>query len=129
MEENKIVGKRIQHLRKEQGLTQAELSELIDISAPYMHQIETGKKKPSVNVLLSISEVLDVSLDYILLGFRLENENQFKTEIAMLLGDCSPYEQFVIIHTIVSIKEALRENRPVITKEITKEFYNKFHSF
>ena len=52
----------IREKRKEKGLSQERLAKLVQVSQPFMAEIESGRKKPSVDVLMRICAVLDISL-------------------------------------------------------------------
>ena len=52
----------IRQKRKEKGLSQGKLAELAQVSQPFIAEIESGRKKPSLDVLLRICEMLDISL-------------------------------------------------------------------
>ena len=52
--------------RKFRGLTQVDLAQKIDISVPYLSQLESGKRKGSVDVLAAIAKALKVSLEELL---------------------------------------------------------------
>lgn len=56
----KLLGKKIQSIRKAKGLTQERLTELIDIETPSLSYLETGKYAPSVETLQKLSKVLNV---------------------------------------------------------------------
>lgn len=63
-----VIGNRIQLRRKELGLKQYELAEQLDISNNHMSSIENGREKPSLEILLHICDLLNVTPDYLLLG-------------------------------------------------------------
>ena len=46
------VGKRIQHLRKVNGITQEELAIKLNISDRHLRRIERGEDAPSIDLLL-----------------------------------------------------------------------------
>ena len=48
----------IREKRKEKGLSQERLAKLVQVSQPFIAEIESGRKKPSVR----ICAVLDISL-------------------------------------------------------------------
>ena len=52
----------IREKRKEKGLSQERLAKLVQGSQPFIAEIESGRKKPSVDVLMRICAVLDISL-------------------------------------------------------------------
>ena len=52
----------IRSKRKQMGLSQAELAERVHITQPYIYEIESGRKTPSVEILFAICEELDIKL-------------------------------------------------------------------
>lgn len=62
------IGARIRKQRIELGLTQQNVYEQLDISQNHYSRIENGHAGTSVELLLRICEVLQVSADYILTG-------------------------------------------------------------
>jgi transcriptional regulator with XRE-family HTH domain len=60
---NNHLGKNIRLLRKQKGLTQVELSKMLDCSQAMITTYESGKKKPSVSSLARLAEALGVSID------------------------------------------------------------------
>ena len=63
-----LYAERIVNRRKSMKLKQYELAEKIGISTTHMCAIENGRDKLTIEVLLKLCEVLDVSTDYILAG-------------------------------------------------------------
>lgn len=61
-------GRRLKRLRKERGLTQEQLAGDLNISIDHLGKIEHGKRGVSIDLLLDISETVDVSLDFLLKG-------------------------------------------------------------
>lgn len=62
------VGKRIQELRKERGLTQEQLAERLNISTVHLAKIETGNRGCSLDILIDFAAFFSASLDYLVLG-------------------------------------------------------------
>lgn len=58
----KTLGKHVARLRKEKGLTQAELSALINKDFQSISRIESGKTNPSSYLILQIANALDVNV-------------------------------------------------------------------
>jgi DNA-binding XRE family transcriptional regulator len=56
----------IKVFRKFRGMTQDGLAKKIDISIPYLSQLETNKRRGSVKVLTDIAKELGITLDMIL---------------------------------------------------------------
>lgn len=56
---------RLKDLRKQAGLTQVDVAEKLGISQPAYASWERGVKKPTQENLVKISQVLNVSIDYL----------------------------------------------------------------
>lgn len=56
-----LLGQRLRELRKRKNITQERLSELIDVDPSTISNIENGKNYPTMNNLVSIIDVLDIS--------------------------------------------------------------------
>lgn len=68
----KECGKRIQQLRKERELTQEQLAEKLNVSQNTIAKIESGLRRPSIDFLLEISELFNVSTNYLVFGVHAE---------------------------------------------------------
>ncbi len=58
----KTLGKHVARLRKEKGLTQAELSALINKDFQSISRIESGKTNPSGYLILQLANALEVEV-------------------------------------------------------------------
>ncbi|GEM_PF-162120 len=61
-----LLGSRIRTLRKEKGIKQEQLAELVDKTTEHISFIERGERAPSLELLLHLSHALDVSLPVLL---------------------------------------------------------------
>lgn len=61
------LGERIRKARKQKLLTQEQLAEACDLSTAHIGHIERGTRALSIESLITISQVLEVSTDYLLL--------------------------------------------------------------
>ena len=101
----KNIGRRIRHYRKRRGYTQEQLGFSINTSGAYISNIERGVKKPSLDNLVSIAEILDVTLNDIILPMHNEVA---QIKIDALLTRCSPPERIRLeenLHEIITILE------------------------
>ena len=57
---------KIKKLRSESGLSQKELSKLLQVSPSIISSYETGERTPSLENLLMLSNVFKCSTDYLL---------------------------------------------------------------
>lgn len=71
----KDIGKFIQEVRKEKGLTQKELADQICVSDKTISKWENGNSAPDVSMLISLCDALDVTANELLTGERISPEN------------------------------------------------------
>lgn len=64
----KQIGERIRNRRKQLNLTQEQLAEKMDVSIQMVSNLERGNKAIKIENLLKLSEILNISVDYILRG-------------------------------------------------------------
>ena len=60
------IGLNIMRCRKEQGLTQEQLAEMAGYSRNHLQRVETASSKPTVGLLLDLSEVLNVPVEQLM---------------------------------------------------------------
>lgn len=106
----KLIGKRIQEVRKQREMTQAELAALTDMSDSYISYIETAKKQASLESLVRISNALGITVDELLSGNQLHNPTDYQTDIDLLMEDCSLLERRFIYELISVAKYIIRNN-------------------
>lgn len=80
----KAIGKRIARRRKELGLKQSQVSEMVDISDPYMSNIERAISIPSTEVIMRLAAALDTTPDEFLVGTARQEGEEWKN-VAQLL--------------------------------------------
>lgn len=84
-------GERIHQLRIENGYTQEEVAEALNIDRSFFSRIESGKKGCSVDLLVHFSQFFCVSMDYLVLGKEFgelpssADKTRLKKEITALL--------------------------------------------
>ena len=99
------LGKKIRSLRLTNHLSQAELAESIDVSTNYIGQIERGDRKPSLETLVSLCEVLHTSLDYILSDSRSSSDDYIMFNIESELKKLSTDEKQYFFQMITSYQD------------------------
>ena len=113
-----LIGRRVKEIREQKFMTQVELVEHYRTTAQYLSQIEHGKKQPSLQTLVGIAEVLEISIDELLGGNQVRNRELYQNELGQLLEDCSSYEKRVIYELVKDTKRILRMNRILLEREI-----------
>lgn len=70
----KEIGKRIQIRRKQQGYTQEQIAEMMNVSVQMVSNLERGNKSIRIENLINLCHILNISTDYILLGKETLND-------------------------------------------------------
>lgn len=91
------IGFRIGEKRRECGLTQEALADIINKTAKHVSAIENGRSKPNLPTLLKISSALNVTVDYFTLGIFRDKDVKNITELLQLCRN----EDLPIIKDIV----------------------------
>jgi transcriptional regulator with XRE-family HTH domain len=76
---------KIQKLRKEKGLTQAELAKKANLSEISIRKYENGSRKPKIETLRSIANALDVPL-YELTDWEQYTTEEFQKDFTVSIG-------------------------------------------
>ena len=77
MDQGKI-GRFIADCRKQKGLTQAQLAEQLHITDRAVSKWETGKSLPDSSIMLTLCDVLEISVNDLLSGERVNTEQYNK---------------------------------------------------
>lgn len=106
--ELKAVGARIQEARKLAGISQNQLAERVNIAVSHLSGIETGRTNFGVDILMRITEVLNVSADELLRTNISTVSAIHNQEIDDILKDCASYEVEAMITTLRQMKTAFQ---------------------
>ncbi len=94
------IGSRIRAKRKQQFLTQEKLAEKLDVSTQFIYQIEHDVRMPSVANLIKMSDILKVSIDFLLKGREISRDD----ELELLLAKLSQSERDLLYKSLTAIK-------------------------
>lgn len=106
MDKKKMIGIRIAEIRSQKGMTQDQLANKMGISPKYLSSIERGKENPTLDMLINLSESVDVDLGKIFALIQIEDPTKRKDIIEVLLKKANEDE----------IKLALKILRAIIDK-------------
>ena len=81
------IGNRIQFCRKRLGYTQEQIAEKMNVSIQMISNMERGNKAIKIENLIKLSQILNVSTDYILTGKQNTNDIQSIALKLSLLND------------------------------------------
>ncbi len=76
-------GKRLQSARKALGITQEELAERLRVDRNHVTRMERGIRVCSIDLLVDVAVLLDVSTDYLLMGTVVTNSTKQKLLTAL----------------------------------------------
>lgn len=102
------IGKRIKAARLEKHLSQIKFAELINVSTPYLSDIENGKTNLSLEIFVRIVEALQVSADWLIMADTPQSIECSSAELNHLLSDCSVNESKAILKMAEDLKSILR---------------------
>ncbi len=95
----------IRNERKNKRITQEELAEMLEVSPPHVKHIESGHRKPSIEILFELAKILNISLDEVVFPKNRTPHDATRGKIERLL-DVSDEAS---LQFILSVLEALRE--------------------
>lgn len=91
------IGKFIGEVRKEKGLKQAELAEMLGVTSKTVSRWETGKYMPDLSLFTDISNILGITINELLQGERLikkKNSDSIEIEIKLEIEENQYKELF-----------------------------------
>jgi len=109
-----LIGQRIKDCRSQQHLKQDALAWNAEISSSYLSCIENGAKKASLGSLVRIAKALNVSVEFILFGEKVYEDDSCR-KLHAVLYDCGKIEKTIIMDTVLgaamAVKRSMRTNR------------------
>ena len=102
----------IRNERKDKRITQEELAEMLEVSPTHIKHIESGHRKPSIEILFEISKILNISSDSVVFSKNESARTDTREKIDRLL-DISDEAS---LRFILSVLEALREKEQTSIK-------------
>ena len=117
----KLIGIRIREIRKRKQLTQGKLAEASGLSDSYISKVECGAKA-SLESLLQIANVLDVTLSDIVVGNQKKTTFDMNTEFMQLIADCNNYERRMIYEVAEATKKSLLRHREYIRQTYMDDY-------
>lgn len=93
------IGEKISYLRRQKGMTQAQLAEQLGISAQAVSKWESGLSCPDIMTLLPLSKILGVSTDTLLGAEAAEEENAALGVVLSKENGASEEETAEPVHT------------------------------
>ena len=98
------IGQFIKAMRKEKNFTQREVAERLSISEKTISKWETGNGLPEVSLMLPLCELLEISVNELLSGERLDEKRYFEKaeqNIMSLIQEKAEAKKKLIIAVII----------------------------
>ena len=103
------LGKRLRTRRKEMGMKQQTLAEIVGVEPSNISHIERAVSKVSLGTLVKIANVLECTINDLLCDSLLYERQSFECELMEITKDCSAEELRIITDLAVALKESLQK--------------------
>lgn len=103
------IGSRIKYYRQCKNLSQDELAQIAITNYQHISNIEVGRRKPSLELLIFVANALEVSADDLLTDNLTASHSSPGTEIFDVLKDCNPDEIKILTRMLSFLKALLAE--------------------
>lgn len=110
------IGDRVRKARIDRGMSQNDLCEATGLSISFLSNVEMGKQSMNIRALLSISDALHVSTDWLLRNDTPTALAISSDEIAKELESCTPKEREIILKLVQTIKDSIQQLRATSDK-------------
>lgn len=97
------IGSRIRQYRQERGITQEDLALKLNTSISYISYIERGIKKPSLQRLVDIADIMHVTVNDFIYDSSNTATPYFDRDLQYLISMCTPDKQRKITECIAEI--------------------------
>lgn len=89
------IGVSIREIRKSKGITQQKLADKANLSLPFINLIENNQRRVSLESLLKILEVLEISMSEFFLPYSQDSDGEELTELLVLLQKSPHKEEYI----------------------------------
>lgn len=103
-----LLGDTIRKARMDNKMTQEQLAEAINISPTHMKHIESEHRKPSVDVLFTLADVLNFSMDAMLMEKQPTEHAKRVNEMNLMMNKCTDEELDVFL---AALRELMKHKR------------------
>lgn len=113
---NETLGRRIAGLRKEKGMTQEELAEVLSVSPQAVSKWENDQSCPDISLLPALAEILGITVDTLLQGEK-------KPEVQMLPVEQRKDIKDMMFRVVVDSAngDKVRVNLPMMLVQVAME--------
>lgn len=96
---------RLKEIRIKKGFTQTQVAQMLNCSTTVYSRYETGDRQPSIDVLISLSQIFNVSIDYIVnnpreISSSIAPLSELDTELLHRFHAADQYDQIAVLRTL-----------------------------
>ena len=108
-----LIGERIKFWRQQRKLTQERLAEMVALTTGFISLIETGKKRASLETLLSLCHALNITLNDLLVGNQINQERDYNTEFSELTVKLNESEKRLVYEITKAVCKTILLNKRI----------------
>lgn len=105
-----LIGEQIKFWRQQRSLTQERLAEMVELTPGFISLIETGKKRASLETLLSLCRALNITLNDLLVGNQIIQDSDFNTEFSELTVKLNESERHLVFEITKAVCKTIYKN-------------------
>ena len=88
--------------RMQMGLSQENLAEMLDVTPTHIKHLESGHRRPSIELLFALAQTLHFSVDQIIFPMGSQKE-ELRIQINTLLANCTEKEHRIVLDLLLSM--------------------------
>lgn len=114
----KAFGENLKNLRKQKGLSQAQLAEIISMSAKNITKIETGKSFPRAENINKLLKLFNVSENVLFSGsdkFEIK-QNSNKIEALKIINNASDKHIKIYLSMLKQLRDMINQTEEMLKK-------------
>lgn len=115
----KAFGENLKNLRKQKGLSQAQLAEIISMSAKNITKIETGKSFPRAENINKLLKLFNVSENVLFSGsdkFEIK-QNSNKIEALKIINNASDKHIKIYLSMLKQLRDMINQTEEMLKKQ------------
>ena len=106
-----LLGERIKFWRQQRNLTQEQLAEIVGVTPRFISLIEIGKRRVSLESLLSICTEVEITLNDLLVGNQIPQPSDYNAEFAELISKLNETDRQLMFEITKAVCKTIKKNR------------------
>jgi len=102
------LGAAVSRLRRQRGLSQAELAEQLELSVDYISRLERGQRLPALPVLVAIRDLFGVSFDVLLAESDVADQDGWLRNATTMLRNVRQEDRRAVFAMLIGVTTPAR---------------------